>query len=197
MKKVFVIIALMLLSNLTFAQELDIYKTHDIYWLGIDYNHCYFITSYDFSYPSDLKTKFKAWNVLIFNEKEKYIDNNFFDKKVTIASKFISQLNTDVDIEKQIIDDLSKTSHLSEADISEIVKAYNFPSNLSGIGLILIAESYCKADKKGYYYITFIDIESKKVLKTERMSGKARGFGVRNYWAFTYYKVLKQIGKKY
>jgi hypothetical protein len=189
--------AALLMSISSFGQDSEIYKTHEIYWLGIDYNHCYFITSYDFPSPSELYNRLGAWNVLIFNERDKYLDKSFPNKHITIASNFINQLNTDVNIKSQIVDDLSKTNHLTETDIPDIVKKYNIPSDLTGIGLILIAESYSKPDEEGYYYIAFIDLKSKKVLATEKMSGKVGGFSFRNYWARTYYNVLKQVGKRY
>ncbi|NOX86391.1 MAG: hypothetical protein GXO86_10590 [Chlorobi bacterium] len=61
----------------------------------------------------------------------------------------------------------------------------------------MIAESYSKPNVQGAYYVTFFDIATKKVLSTERMLAKPGGFGLRNYWAKTYYTVLKEVGKKY
>ena len=197
MRRLVISMLMVLLTEMVSAQETKIYNTRDIYWLGIDYNQCYFITSIDFYPPDRLYTELKAWNILIFNEKDKYIDRNFSNREIIIKSDFISRLNENVVVDSLLVDDLSKTKHLSKDDISNIVKTYNFPSDLSGVGLILIAESYSKPEEKGYYYSTLVDIKSKKVLLTERMSGDARGFGLRNYWARTYYKVLRKIGKEY
>jgi hypothetical protein len=189
--------AALLMSVSAFGQDSEIYKAREIYWLGIDYNHCYFITSYDFTYPSALYSKLDAWNTLVFSEREKYLDKNFKNKQVTIASSFITALNDDVDIKEHMIDDLSKEHHLSKEDIAGIVKKYNFPDDISGVGLILIAESYSKPSEAGTYYATFVDIKTKKVLATDRMVGKTGGFGLRNYWAKTFYLVLREIGKRY
>ena len=38
-------------------------------------------------------------------------------------------------------------------------------------------------------------MSSKKVLLTEKVRGKAGGFGFRNYWARTIHEVLKDIDK--
>ena len=189
--------ATLLFSMSSFGQDSEIYKAREIYWLGIDYNHCYFITSYDFTYPSELYSKLDIWNTLIFNEREKYLDKNFKNKQVTIVSNFISSLNDDVDIKEHMVDDLSKEHHLTKDDIQGIVNKYNFPDDLSGVGLILIAESYSKPSEAGAYYATFVDLKTKKVLATDRVVGKTGGFGLRNYWAKTYYLALREIGKRY
>jgi hypothetical protein len=44
-------------------------------------------------------------------------------------------------------------------------------------------------------YVTFIEMPSGKVIMTERMTGKAQGFGFRNYYAYTVYKVIQEIKK--
>jgi hypothetical protein len=50
-----------------------------------------------------------------------------------------------------------------------------------------------KTNKEAYVHATLIDLSTKKVLLTERFTGKAQGFGFRNYWAYTIYKVLNSI----
>lgn len=36
--------------------------------------------------------------------------------------------------------------------------------------------------EEGSYWATFIDISTKQVLFTKQITGKAAGFGFRNYW---------------
>ncbi|HEY4155544.1 MAG TPA: hypothetical protein VGM24_08950, partial [Puia sp.] len=54
-----------------------------------------------------------------------------------------------------------------------------------------------KSDKAIAIWVAFVDINSKKVLLTDRVEGKVgMGFGFRNYWATGIKSVLEQIEKK-
>jgi hypothetical protein len=83
---------------------------------------------------------------------------------------------------------------LAKSDIESIVKGYNFEGK-KGIGLMFIMESMNKSAKQGNMYVTFIDMASRKVLFTERMSGEAGGFGFRNYWVRPVSEVIEKIQK--
>jgi len=67
---------------------------------------------------------------------------------------------------------------------------------MTGTGIVFIMELFDKTEKKGYGYmhVVFFDIQSKNVLLSTRMSGKASGFGKRNFWINTVYGTLKQMG---
>ncbi|MEJ7766921.1 MAG: hypothetical protein WKF89_03865 [Chitinophagaceae bacterium] len=56
-------------------------------------------------------------------------------------------------------------------------------------------ESMKKSASHGSMYVTFIKLANRKVLNTERTSGKARGFGCRNYWVKPVYEVIETIDK--
>jgi hypothetical protein len=89
------------------------------------------------------------------------------------------------------------SSHLEQADIQGIVNTYNLREGASGIGLVFIVESLSKPNVKGAYWVTFFDAKTKKVISTERYLGKAGGFGLRNYWAKSYYNVMMEAGKEF
>jgi hypothetical protein len=46
---------------------------------------------------------------------------------------------------------------------------------------------------EGAFFVTFINMNTKEVLFTERMTGEPGGFGLRNYWAGSVYNILKRI----
>ena len=56
-------------------------------------------------------------------------------------------------------------------------------------------ESLSKTSENGSMWVTFVDMDTKKLILTERMVGKAMGFGFRNYYAYTVYKVIQDIKK--
>lgn len=131
-----------------------------------------------------------------YTEREKYIEKALEGKNVTFSADMIKDMNMEIDMESRITNDESLYKHLDPTQAEQIVSNYKIPDDLSGVGLVFIAESYSKPEEAGAYYVTFIDLSTKKVLSTERMTGKAKGFGLRNYWAYTFYKVLQEIGKK-
>lgn len=196
-KSIILLLAVFYLSTISFGQSSAVSNAKDWTWLGIDYTHCYFITSIDFVNADDLFEKTKAWNNLVYTEREKYIEKTLKSKKVALSSNMVKERNAEIDIEKRITDDETLYTHLDKDQVIKIVSEYNITDDLSGIGLVMIAESYNKLEESGAYYVTFIDLDTKKVLSTERKLGKARGFSFRNYWAYTYYLVLKEIGKEY
>jgi hypothetical protein len=153
--------------------------------------------SYDFPSVSDLESKISAWNNLVLVEREKYLVKPFKGKTLDFSVDMVQELNEGMDVKSRISNDGMLASHLESSEIQDIVNKYKIPEDLSGVGLIFIAESYNKPDERGAYYVTFFDIASKKVLSTERMLGKASGFGLRNYWANSYYVILKELGKTY
>jgi len=196
-KSLVILLAAFLAAATTFGQKADIANAQSWTWLGIDYTHCYFITSMDFIDADDLLSKTKAWNNLVYTEREKYIEKALEGKNVTFSADMIKDMNMEIDMESRITNDESLYKHLDPTQAEQIVSNYKIPDDLSGVGLVFIAESYSKPEEAGAYYVTFIDLSTKKVLSTERMTGKAKGFGLRNYWAYTFYKVLQEIGKKY
>ncbi len=84
---------------------------------------------------------------------------------------------------------------LGEDEVKKIISEYDITGK-EGIGLVFIMESFNKNKELGYIWVTFFDLETKEVLLSNKMSGKPGGFGIRNYWAKSYYNVMKSIEKK-
>ncbi len=195
MKKHFLFIVLSVLFGTTGVGQS--FNTNNLTWFGIDYTNCYFLTPMDFPNVGDLKTKIRAWNDLVLYERDKYINKTLKGKNVKSALETVNKRNETINVRDHLTDDGFKSSHLDPAKVQEIISSYDIPEGLSGTGLVLIAESYSKPNEQGAYYVAFFDIATKKVFATERMLAKPGGFGLRNYWAKTYYTVLKEVGKKY
>lgn len=136
---------------------------------------------------------FVRWNSVPMNEPDKYDFGKFFKKKEVkrdIAS--ISKRNAQRDPSEVI----AYESHsISEDELVSHVNSYEVEG--SGVGLVLVIENFNKLEEKGTMWVTFFDIESKKVLMAKHMSGQPRGFGVRNFWLGSVYDVLKDSGKQY
>jgi len=91
-------------------------------------------------------------------------------------------------------EDPNEYAHLTEQKITELVKKYDYKGN-KGIGMMFFAESFSKGKEEGAIWVTFVDMDSKKVLLTERVTENAGGFGFKNYWAKTLFGALKDTDK--
>jgi len=144
--------------------------------------------------PSEIVNKFEPINTVIVTEVKKYdVAGSFKRGSVINYLDAVAKVNAGVNpatVKANGVSDLEKG--LTTADIDKQVKTYNL-SGKKGIGLVFIMDGMSKTNKEAYVYATLIDMSSKKVLLTERFTGKAQGFGFRNYWAYTIYKVLNSI----
>lgn len=188
-----------LLSISSFSQDMSsVFQTQSATWYGLDFSEAYFIGSEGFTNPQNIKdTYFNSWNVLIKNEYDKYDIGKYFQKEnVEFSLDNVTARNSGVSIYDRVIDDNSKMLHLDENKVQEMISSYEIGNEETGLGIVLIVESFSKTNQMANYFVTFFDIDSKKVLLTERMDGKAGGFGFRNYWAKTYSTVFKAVPKK-
>jgi hypothetical protein len=131
----------------------------------------------------DIRSRLYAQiNQLTVNEKKKYDVSEAFSKSnVTNDISLTLEKNTKIDAEK-IIDSKQPADRLKKADIETIVKGYSFEGK-KGIGLLIVMENMDKAASQASMFYTLIDMSTKKVLFTERLSGEAGGIGFRNLWA--------------
>ncbi|HKH61411.1 MAG TPA: hypothetical protein VKA49_11300 [Flavitalea sp.] len=165
-----------------------------ITYLGIDFTQARLINDAGAS-GTDLKEKhFPGINQVVINEPKKYDLEKAFKTTVTSDISVTEKANATIDADKIKSSSSSDESRLTAADIQNAVNQYDLGGK-KGIGLVFIMEGLNKPGAKGSMYVTFIDMASKKVLFTERMVGKAGGFGYKNYWAKSVYEVLEDIQK--
>ncbi len=189
-----------LFSVSSFSQDMSlVFQTQSATWFGLDFSEAYFIGKEGFTNPQDIKDRyFDSWNMLIKNEYDKYDIGKYFQKeKVEFSLDNVTARNKEVNIYDRVIDDNGKMLHLDEGKVQQIIGDYELGNEEHGLGIVFIVESFSKTSEIANYFVTFFDIDSKRVLLTERLDGKAGGFGVRNYWAKTYSSVFKAVPKKY
>jgi hypothetical protein len=78
--------------------------------------------------------------------------------------------------------------------VSNLVSKYDFRGN-KGIGMMFFVESFSKGKEEGALWVTFVDMNTKKVLLTQRVTEEAGGIGFKNFWAKTLLGTLKDTGK--
>lgn len=168
-----------------------------ITWLGLDFTRAKFIGDRDkYGSLSDLRYLLKAWNDLMETEKDKYnIAKPLKRAKVDYRLDVTRDHNDELDVTEMLTSDQSLYNHVNAEDVQAVVKDYDF-KGISGIGVMFIVESFSKTNQKGAVWVTFVALDAKEVLFTERMEGPPGGSGVRNYWAGAIVDILKRIEKK-
>lgn len=161
-------------------------------YLGVDFSQAKI--QGEAATPTEIKEKFEPINSVIITEAKKYDVTGSFKRStaVTNYTDAVNKVNEDANVTQMKTDNVSDLGKLTPEDISKHVKAYNL-SGKSGIGLVFIVDGMSKTNKEATMYATLINMSTKKVLLTEKLTGKAQGFGFRNYWAYTIYKVLHTI----
>jgi len=168
----------------------SIYNKSAKTWLGIDYTATKFIGSVGFTEPTELPNYTEKWNGFVIIEPSKYnLEKAFISQKVGIDLDQANARNAKIDGPANIQD---KDYTMSSEEAEQIALTYDY-TGIDGVAMMLVAESYDKRDQKGNYWLVIVDAQTKTVIYIKRYSGKAAGFGFRNYWARSFYEVLGAI----
>ena len=198
MKKIFCFT--LLITGIAIAKAQDpkaVFNAKEIVWYGLDFTKAKFVGGFDqvggagAANGSDMKSKWiPSWNALILNEQPKFDlkktfrkDNVYFD----VAS--LNELNSKIDPDGCMTPNPGK---IEKSEIEAMVKKYSGEKK-EGVGLSFVVENFNKGTQMADVYVTFFDIATKKILLCEKVSGKAMGIGMRNYWAGAIKAILKEI----
>ena len=192
----FLLIVLAVANSDVFAQSKPVFAPDvPFVYLGVDFTEVRVINDASAT-PSDIKNRhFAGINQLIITEGKKYDWQKALGKtNLTNDISLVTAKNEKVDESKISSTTTADETRLKKADIERMLGQYDFAGK-KGIGLILFMESMSKPSENGSMWVTFVDMDNKKLVLTERMVGKAGGFGFRNYYAATIYKVIQEIKK--
>lgn len=199
MKKI--ILSLLVVASGTFAKAQDAksaLSATELVWFGLDFTKAKFVGGFDqvggagVATGSDMKTKWiPGWNALILNEPQHFDFKKSFRKdNIVYDLKSMNELNSKIDVDACMVYNEGK---IERTEIDGMVKKYKAEVKKEGIGLSFIIENFNKGTQMADVYVTFFDIATKKILICEKVSGKAMGIGMRNYWAGAIKAILKQI----
>jgi hypothetical protein len=197
MKKTSALVALLSFFILTVQaqSEKDVVSAREITWLGLDFSKALFVGSFtQFADAgekggSEIKDKFiPSWNDLVVNERQKYDLKKAYGKDNVIYDlDIVTKRNAGIDVAKMTSLN-AQADHIKKEDIGKIVSQYK--TSKKGIGLVYIVDTFDKPEEKGDIWVTFFDMATHKVLVAEKFTGKAGGFGLRNYWAKPVFEVM-------
>jgi hypothetical protein len=199
MKKLIVFTLMIMSIGTAKAQDAKaVFSANEIVWFGLDFSKAKFVGSFDQGMGlgpatgSDIKNKYAGgWNDLIAKEQPKFDLRKAFRKDNVIYDlKSMAEINKSLDPDACMVYNEGK---IDPNEIPAMVKKYTPDIKKEGVGLSFIVENFNKNTQMADVYVTFFDIASKKLLFTEKVSGKALGVGMRNYWAGSIKDILKQI----
>ena len=168
-----------------------------ITWLGIDYSHVKLIGSFsNFNETTKITPEiikndyFVRWNDLIIKEKNKYtVDKMFRTKALIYSIEGVTSINAQTDLTTI---EQSATPNYTESQLQQFVKNYFF-NQQEGIGILFLAESLNKEQEEATYHLLVLNLSTNEILLHDNFTTKPGGFGLRNYWASSYLKVIETI----
>ena len=112
-------------------------------------------------------------------------------KEVTeISLDAVNQVNENIDLTELMTAKREYT--LSKEQIKAAINALPIQKT-PGVGMVFIAQFLDKSNNRGTYEVVFFNTETKEIIEEWITDGKARGFGLRNYWAGSIYSALKKL----
>ncbi|WP_300704248.1 hypothetical protein [Bacteroides sp.] len=189
MKKLFTLL-LLATSIVCFGQNKDFLKeVSSINFYGVDYSAAKVFGAAES--PNQLINAFERINELFITEAKKYDVSKKLKIKVgQISLNAVNKVNSEIDPAQLMTTDTGYT--LSDKDIKRVIA--NLPIQQEpGIGLVIVAKLLNKADAYGSYQVVFFNTETKEIINDYATGGKAKGFGLRNYWAGSIHKVVDRL----
>jgi hypothetical protein len=197
MKKLTFALLPLVISTLAFAQpDPKVFASTEIVWCGLDFSKAKCIGSEGFTDPDDVKDRFfSAWNNLIISESDKYNFKEAYQKSKQIDDLSVANRRNELPDADELV--INEPYSFESGTLEEIIADYDLEEANEGLGLVYVVEALNKTNEEGVMYVVFFDIASKEILWESKYSSPPRGFGLRNFWAGSVYKTLKDSGKDY
>jgi hypothetical protein len=201
-KLIFILLLLTAILVINAQTAMNLFRQDvPVTWLGIDYSHVKIIGNFAEFFDAGEKSTwqirdiyFPGWNAIILEEPAKYDIRGMLRKgDIVFDLDMVSAINAQTPLETM---EAYKTIRFTEEDIQSFVKSYDLKGR-EGIGIVFIAECLNKNALEALYHFVAIDMPSGKVLLHERLRGQPSGFGLRNYWANSIHKVIRNIRDYY
>lgn len=192
------ILSVILVSPVFAQSKSEIFDPNaELTWLGLDFSGAKFIGDRErLGSESDIHHLLDALNELLIKEADKYdVAAALKKKKVENGTDVTTEHNSGLDVLAMVSAEGKDHIHLKPDDVAGIISGYDFKGK-SGVGLMFNVESFNKLIEEGSFWITFINMDTKEILFTERLTAPPSGFGMRNFWAGSVNGVLAKIKKK-
>ncbi len=161
-----------------------------ITFYGIDYS---LVRVYGASEsPTQFRYTFGEINNLFITEPKKYDIGKYTGKKLNeISLDAVNEVNQKLNLHDLVTTTPDYT--LDATQITQAVRQLPIKKGAEGTGAVIVAQLLNKADNRGTYELVYFDVATREIIDGITMSGKAGGFGLRNFWAGSIYKALKNL----
>ncbi len=168
-----------------------------VIWLGIDYSQAVYIGDRNKFMPQKFHDIYaEKSNFLIENEDTKYDLHKFLVKNTVQYN--ISVANASNQAAPVILcypEYEEQYTVLSDEGIQNTISKYDF-GELKGVGVVLIMRTLDKSISQATAYLTYINIDTKTVIYSTQLEGRATGFGLAVFWTNPVIGMLKTMNKK-
>lgn len=190
MKQLMVLMFLFLTSLVNAQDKTNLKDIDKLTFFGVDFSMAKVYGADETT--EQFKDAFYGINTLFQREPKKYDTAKAFDAAVT----------TDLETSQNLIEQIKKADlftsdesyQLIGDEIAEHIRQFN-TGNAQGYGAVFIAGLLNKGKTQATYNVVVFDIATKDIIFNRQFTEKARGFGLRNYWAYPVYKILNKVKK--
>lgn len=193
------IIALFMGSNIQAQNVKDVFdRNSKIVFLGLDFTKVKIIGEPASKTNDIVDRQFTLINQKFVNERKKFDLNKVFNKpNLSTAIGMVNKRNEAIDPDKLLSEDSEDYQRLAPNDIDALVKNFDYDGK-TGTGLLFVVEGYNKTKKELSVYVTYINMDNKSVIFTERVTGDlGAGFTYANYWLSGFKSLMDNIEKKH
>ncbi|MBQ9138396.1 MAG: hypothetical protein IJX65_07165 [Alistipes sp.] len=134
---------------------------------------------------ADFIKAFDGINLLFVSESDKYHFPRLLGRECFVDIEMVMKLNPAGDYSKM----KGYSRETKQIDYEALVKGYTL-SQSEGTGVIMVAKLIDKPAACATYNLIEFDIATRQILNQREVVGKARGFGLRNYWAYSVYHII-------
>lgn len=162
---------------------------NSIKFYGIDYSQAKVFGASESA--TQFITAFRNINELFITEANKFDVGRHVKKEVTeISLNAVNQVNENINPQELMT--IQRQYTLTKEQINAAIKALPIQPS-QGVGMIFVAGLLDKSNNRGTYEVIFFNTETKEIIEKWITDGKARGFGLRNFWAGSIYNALKKL----
>lgn len=179
-------ISLFLVTASLFAKD---YNTIDnVEFYGVDFSQCQVIGAKETE--PQFKLAFNKINDLLIKEAPKYNVSKFILRPISaIRLKEVRKRHTSM---HGFLSYSKTVKMMTKEELEAYIQSYTFENN-EGQALVVICDILDKFEGVGLFHYVFVDKSDHSILYDVRVSGRSGGFGLRNYWARSFYNSLKHF----
>lgn len=192
MRKILFALCMLLSGIFAYGQsEDDLRMISSFKFYGIDFSEVKVYAADET--PDEFVDVFGRINKLMLTESDKYLGTlkNRLGK-YSMKTDITPSLDAIKEIDKDNLILFSEVDSFTEEQLAEIVKKLNIKDE-TGTGLVMIANRLDKSRAIGVFNFVFFDVSTRNILFSWEASGRAGGFGLRNYWAGSVYNAFTHI----